>query len=321
MHRNFEALERRCLLTGRLLAEIGEPRHVVTHEHTAYVFADTAIWSTDGTSEQTTNVYDEVSPLTTLISTDNGVFFVERVEDKALLWSVADRSSPVLEVPAPKSSSWSDFRLVELGNALLFSTPYDRSIEQAIWRIDSDLRSQRIADVSLSDRWATMDGIGYFFDHTERKLWRTDGTIEGTFSITDEINTRSPIPKFSEELVLANGKLIFAAYRTGLHVWVSDGTAEGTRRLMFDTEHPFLGVSHIVPGHGGAYFNALTWEEGMELHFTDGTDEGSYMMPQRWEERFSASAYETQLAVEKPCERDSLTFANPMKGPCKRADC
>lgn len=67
-------------------------------------------------------------------------------------------------------------------------------------------------------------------------LWRTDGTPTGTFTITAPIADFSPLYLFTT----INNKLILRASTpaTGAELWVTDGTAQGTRLLKDVTPGP-----------------------------------------------------------------------------------
>ena len=126
-------------------------------------------------------------------------------------------------------------------------------------------------------------------DGTE--LWITDGTAAGTMLLKD-INpgqngfahlARSSTP--SDITALGNGKAVFSADNgTGPALWVTDGTAVGTK-LVTTQDNPG-GIStptrepanFTVLGNGKAIFEASDPTHGVELWVTDGTSAGTAMV-------------------------------------------
>jgi ELWxxDGT repeat protein len=105
-----------------------------------------------------------------------------------------------------------------------------------------------------------------------RSLWWTDGTQAGTYHATT-------LPPSSARLA-SNGRLVFFV-STGVAIepslWVSDGTAEGTRAL-FGSDDPLHQEQPALLGvfDGVLLFGARTVAEGVELWRSDGTEEGTF---------------------------------------------
>jgi len=91
------------------------------------------------------------------------------------------------------------------------------------------------------------------------QLWRSDGTVPGTFPVIDLATTPT-------QLLGIEGRLFFR--RAGL--WTSDGTVEGT----FAIPNVPANASTLAPGAGVVYF-AATDAAGTELWQSDGTAAGS----------------------------------------------
>lgn len=124
------------------------------------------------------------------------------------------------------------------------------------------------------------------------ELWRSDGTEEGTYLVKDINpggNQSHGLDDFSGPYVIfpseTHGKVFFRASDDvhGLEVWKSDGTEEGTQLI----KNLYTGVE----GGGGRYFAELdgiiyytarsgTTDDhtGEELHRTDGTEEGTWLV-------------------------------------------
>ncbi len=140
------------------------------------------------------------------------------------------------------------------------------------------------------------------------ELWRTDGTLGGTYMVSD-INPplcdicENPGTDFGD-IVAGDNKIFFAAAAGNdpiRELYVSDGTESGTQRIsetfecitsLFDSypEFTYSGVNSIsvVPasevGFDTAYFSAFQCSTeryvctGEEPHFSDGTEQGTYQL-------------------------------------------
>ncbi|MBI2687559.1 MAG: hypothetical protein HYX27_14710 [Acidobacteria bacterium] len=142
-------------------------------------------------------------------------------------------------------------------------------------------------------RQLTASGAQLFFVATNAaagdELWRTDGTAAGTV-MTKDI---APGPASSSPFSITpfNGGVIFSATDnvdsgrggpvtgSGIEVWKSDGTPEGTMRVR-DIEP---GAESSYPGNylvtgGQVIFRAVTTAYGAELWRTDGSEAGTWML-------------------------------------------
>lgn len=112
------------------------------------------------------------------------------------------------------------------------------------------------------------------------ELWRSDGTISGTWLVKD-INPNGPSsPKHFQPF---NDLLYFVA-DDGIHgfeLWRTDGTQEGTQ-LFIDIHAPevHIGTTNpITPFYDVALFRAAPTADLGELWRSDGTPEGTISIP------------------------------------------
>jgi ELWxxDGT repeat protein len=117
------------------------------------------------------------------------------------------------------------------------------------------------------DRLAVMAGHFYIFREGGDgiSLWRTDGTPEGTVRI-------APVPGTPSKLVVAGRNLFFVVSGK---LWVSDGTAAGTRELPAEPLETIAVAGDRVVFRGSPVPKALT---GSELWVSDGTPEGTFLL-------------------------------------------
>jgi len=105
------------------------------------------------------------------------------------------------------------------------------------------------------------------------KLWRSDGTEEGTRMLIWPGNNKG---LYARNLTACGGSLFFIR---GLKLWKSDGTEQGTVmvkdiRTGSDSSSP----SSLTPGNGMIYFVANRGADGRELWKSDGTEQGTVMV-------------------------------------------
>ncbi|HEX3079274.1 MAG TPA: hypothetical protein VHQ04_02380, partial [Puia sp.] len=130
---------------------------------------------------------------------------------------------------------------------------------------------------STGTQWQPSNTLIYF-DGTDNKgqtLWRTDGTGEGTYSLSSPaIFSNYRIP-FGDHSLLFDGADLFEGYE----LWISDGTQAGTHLL----KDIFKGRESSYPGNfisvsGTVFFKAYTPVYGEELYKTDGTKQGTVLV-------------------------------------------
>lgn len=120
------------------------------------------------------------------------------------------------------------------------------------------------------------------------ELWRSDGTAFGTSLVRDiapgQDGLGTPFSSAPEQLTAVAGKLFFVADdgAHGRELWISDGTAAGTRMLN-DIFLGEPGVGDLQPleltdVNGTLFFTDGDIETGTELWKSDGTPEGTVLV-------------------------------------------
>jgi ELWxxDGT repeat protein len=129
----------------------------------------------------------------------------------------------------------------------------------------------------VSDRGVRLAGLQFYIQ--DQDLWRTDGTVAGTFRLADGNPFRGvegPLTVIGDQVLFVNN-----SETEGSELWTSDGTLTGTQMLH-----------EIVPGIGGYArllastnthaFYLAEMEPGpdpVRLWVTDGTTAGSRIIP------------------------------------------
>ncbi|MEO7794481.1 MAG: hypothetical protein ABIV06_06880, partial [Thermoanaerobaculia bacterium] len=138
----------------------------------------------------------------------------------------------------------------------------------------------------FAPRFLDVEGVGYFL-HDDgihgRELWRTDRTALGTYLIRDVCPGQCGASALTgpEHLAALGGFVLFAGNDgvTGTELWISDGTALGTRAVRdlrpgADSSAP----AQMVAAAGQVFFTADDGINGRELWRSDGTLKGTYLV-------------------------------------------
>lgn len=130
---------------------------------------------------------------------------------------------------------------------------------------------------SAPAQFVSLGGVAYFSARRDfgGELWRTDGTVAGTFRV-----------KAVEPLFLrsSSNRLFFVSSDPagGHDLWASDGSEAGTLRLKhFDPQPASSSLSqpsHLTVVGNMLYFDAVDPEHGRELWHSDGTAEGTELV-------------------------------------------
>ncbi|HYL06366.1 MAG TPA: ELWxxDGT repeat protein [Thermoanaerobaculia bacterium] len=115
-------------------------------------------------------------------------------------------------------------------------------------------------------------GVVFFIDDLGQ-LWRSDGTVAGTFQLTSRLGGGAT--DFAPDFVFLNGILYFVACSPTCELWRSDGTVAGTTRLAV-LNLPY-GPSRALVVAAGRLFFLLTPNTGVTptVWTSDGTAAGT----------------------------------------------
>jgi len=189
-------------------------------------------------------------------------------------------------------------RLVEIGDRVLF-TASDGVNPRSLWASDGTPDGTQIVGFGISDEYrnwspqfANLGDRVFFLAATPAsgpELWASDGTPEGTSMVVDiregpesAGSNIYEIPYFA----VAREMLFFPAstIEHGTELWVTDGTAAGTRRLTDVCPGSCSGAPHDLTTVGDLVFfktvdDPLIWDplgESTAVWRTDGTPEGTF---------------------------------------------
>jgi ELWxxDGT repeat protein len=133
------------------------------------------------------------------------------------------------------------------------------------------------------DFHVSVDGVAFFFNDDGihgRELWRSDGTVGGTQMIRDICPGSCGLVSIFgiRQAAPVGDELLFAA-DDGVHgseLWITDGTAEGTRLLRdLRAGLRWSSPANFTPVASRVFFSADDGIHGRELWVSDGTPEGT----------------------------------------------
>ncbi len=169
--------------------------------------------------------------------------------------------------------------LGEIDGRLLF-TANDGKVSRQLWTTDGTTAGTRqlfkfpgSAGAALSS-FVRLGRFAYFLTNPlTRELWRTDGTQGGTSRVS-KVGAPSLV---GTPLVRVGNRLFFAL---GTALWVSDGTATGTKVLRSFTVRPFVGAGprELTTFRGKLWFVAED-SRVISLWSSDGTSAGTRRFP------------------------------------------
>jgi ELWxxDGT repeat protein len=183
----------------------------------------------------------------------------------------------VLDV-APGATGSKPYPLGALGDRLIFKT-HDAGAAQTLWISDgtpagtAKLKTFPSATLGIPDLVCDIGDEAVFV--ADERLYRTDGTLFGTFEYLDLDSLGFTVAYVLWSAPLGDtGRCVFAVREnlSGYHLVVTDGTAAGTADFVQvgDTQHPEAFGDRIVfagrPASGGPF----------EPWITDGTAAGTH---------------------------------------------
>ena len=174
------------------------------------------------------------------------------------------------------------YGMVKVGNRVVF-TADDGTNGVEFWGSDgteagtvmlSDAASGAGSQYQYSRQVSVVHNGIYYFDQTSDahglELWRTDGTVAGTFRLTDIKSGPTSTDFYSP--IIHEDKLFFSAVRDDgeMEIYSTDGTVVGTT-LFIDLE---MGVSsypyYLASVSGNLFFHAYRTAEGYSLFHVRG---------------------------------------------------
>lgn len=215
------------------------------------------LWKSDGTGAGTVMIADIIpgtrggmSPFgisTSLLMKDDGVYFTASDGTNGVaLWKTDATPAGTAQIASLPNTSCLAPCLVNLNGMLLLS----------------------VYDFERGNQW-----------------WRSDGTRAGTVPITNILaNSLGVVPYWvtARTVTVVDTNLFFPGYydnTTGLNLWKTDGTAEGTMLVKdFTSSNSIATIGRMMNFNGKIVFTASNSVSGYELWQSDGTAAGTTLI-------------------------------------------
>jgi ELWxxDGT repeat protein len=234
------------------------------------------LWRSDGTANGTFMVKDIVpgsDPSNPMYLTDlNGtlIFSANNESNNAVLMKSNGTAVGTLVLPTASGFGANSGAVYRAGNWAYFMarSPVDSAYKQ-LWATNGT--AVNLLNTTPFSHITTVRPVGdkLFFGSTG--LWRSDGTVGGTFEAS--AIAPGPVDVYSRSIAgtEVGNSLAYYIYGGGadlVELWISDGTSTGTRRVSFanyvsSPGHPY--APFIGNAGGTVYYVARTLAEGAEL--------------------------------------------------------
>ncbi len=219
---------------------------------------------------------------------DKAYFAAESAESGTELWETDGTvagTKQVVDIRPGSEGSW-PYYLNNVGGELYFFARPAASVEFSFWKLEGGTAVELESGLPTLPIERAAAGNTLYFSFGGSELWRLSDSRDGLTRLTT--SDGSPPGLMSvRELTAVGNRVFFQGYTAahGYELWVSDGTAEGTR-LVRDIEQSPLGLgssypSSIIGFQGRAYFSAFTSSTGVELWTSDGTAAGTRILKEQ----------------------------------------
>ncbi|MDH5376998.1 MAG: hypothetical protein OEX00_01590, partial [Gammaproteobacteria bacterium] len=264
-------------------------------DSTLYFTDLSTLWKTDGTSDGTQVVAGQASGLTLLkdfIVYNGDLYFVATNATSGREIYKSDgtaQGTALLKETAAGITSLNPHSLTQHNGLIYFIADASPGQGAAIWRSDGT-ETGTVQAVHLTDR-TEFDRLPFLLTSAAGKLYMTFGVVtndlelaitDGTQAGTEFIDLNSSGASLPLDFYEFNGKVYFSAdgtssNNTNQELWVSDGTAAGTRLLKEINPADSSNVAEFQSFNGFLYFRADNGVSGTELWRSDGTPDGTVL--------------------------------------------
>jgi ELWxxDGT repeat protein len=246
------------------------------------------LWTSDGTQAGTVAalaVPPEIDDSITLAGFGNDLYLAAREEG---LYHYDGPSSSSLSLLSSEVTFYEAPRFTQAGSQVFFIG--ENGYQTSVWRTDGTPEGTvpvPLPDGVYSPAFLAATALGssavFVADNWVRTVFRSDGTETGsvllaTFPTPYDSNEDDPTPTW---LVALGNQVFFPGYddEHGWELWASDGTPEGTHRVL--DLAPGVGGSDpgwLTVARGRLWFAATDPVHGRELWASDGTAAGTHLV-------------------------------------------
>lgn len=244
------------------------------------------VWVTDGKARGTIPINDfTVSPggpdPRGFVAGESLCFFTSGESPWNALWITDGSRNGTRRLWRPDGRSFNvGAQAPALVGPWLYFVDYDYQLGSGFWKTDGALGGSRQLAIpagpapSFEHLTPTRDRLFFFVNR--QSLWVTDDSEAGARQVEVDppfFNCDGAVP-FDDSILF-----ISTSVKGGNRLWISDGTAEGSRMLLDER----LGTFPLAPSRSARIGNVLVFvmdlsPHGPELWRTDGTPEGTFLI-------------------------------------------
>jgi ELWxxDGT repeat protein len=242
------------------------------------------LWASDGSDEGTRLVKDirpgaHSSGTSAMAAVGGALYFpVPDGGATAELWRSDGTAWGTRPLDFPDGAPFrSPYEFLAVGERLFFVAEDAVTHDSAVWVTDGTWwHTRRLATLIYGGPYLLTDVGGTVFFRNNDRLWKTDGTPQGTVEV-------SPVVPSYDPMVAVGSTLFFAGELPGSgrgrELWRSDGTPNGTVMVKDVAPGEYGGFPQgLVNLDGALLFFADDGVHGLELWRSDGTPEGTAMV-------------------------------------------
>ena len=264
------------------------------------------LWETDGSSEGTTAIFEfdeqlSATASSNLVSTQNDYLVFSTISNgETEFWRTNGTAAGTFKLSASGSalSSLVSIFACNLGNKVLLRC-FDSNGEGQLWVIDGTVDgTEKLADVNVfylnsfpQDQHVpyeekVIDGVLYFGGITDaagHELWRTDGTVDGTFMVEDFIPGPDGLSPTS--IIRLGNQVLFEGFtsETGLELYRmavepnSNNDLENEDRSIVLSPNPSSGLFKVEWSNKDRYYKGEILDvQGRVVWSKDFLSSGKY---------------------------------------------
>ncbi|HEX8912252.1 MAG TPA: hypothetical protein VF796_07820, partial [Humisphaera sp.] len=202
------------------------------------------------------------------------------VFDAVLMSDGTDAAPVMLKGFGYHGTAWETTSIIAIGDDVYFSIRNDTHGRYEIWRsgLTPGTAERVYSTHGFQPRLGSVNGLLTF---SNGRQWSSDGTQSGTRPLVQAFGTDATYVSHPDELTRAGDKVYFTSalgplesypqlQTYGRELWVTDGTADGTRRVYSGLVRNLTTIGDTL------YFFAFESTVEPELWRTDGTWEGTF---------------------------------------------
>jgi ELWxxDGT repeat protein len=261
----------------------GNPTPIVSGNRVYFTDVLGYVWTSDGTTAGTVSIDTLNANVNSFINVNGRIIYTHGTQTRAISGTTVSTIGGTFTINNSNPAYYTNVG----GTVYFLANDFSGGgvgLPQP-WKITPNASSATLVfnNLTITGQMANVNGTLYFdaFSSTANaySIWKSDGSGTGTAPVKQVyLNTDARKPDNLMAVGSSNGTLLFtnADSTAGTELWISDGTSNGTHRLL-DIYPGTLGSGPFLVGTMGSklLFSANDGITGTELWTSDGTAGGT----------------------------------------------